>query len=72
MLHNLYSTKYYHIDQIKKDEIDRECNIGIREINTKFSLEIPKGRDHSIDQDIDGRTWTGLIWLRIDTNGRLL
>jgi hypothetical protein len=32
----------------------------------------PKGRNHLEDLVIDGRAWTGLIWLRIGTGGRLL
>jgi hypothetical protein len=28
MLHVVYSTKYYHIVQIIKDRVDRECSIG--------------------------------------------
>jgi len=53
--------------------------------NTVFWLENLKGRDHSEDLDIDGRiilerilgkyggdVWTGFIWFRIRTNGKLL
>jgi hypothetical protein len=54
-------------------------------IHTKFMFERLKGRDHLEEAGIDrrmiltwalnkqnGRMWTGFIWLRIWTNGRLL
>jgi hypothetical protein len=53
--------------------------------NTKFLSENLKGRDHSEDLGTDekmiselilgklgGKVWTGCIWLRIGTSGRLL
>jgi hypothetical protein len=52
---------------------------------TKFLSEKLKGRYHSEDLGIDGKIilewalgkqsgklWTGCIWLRIETSGRLL
>jgi hypothetical protein len=52
---------------------------------TKFLSENPKGRDHSEDLGVDGRSilkcilgkvggkvWTGFIWLRIGISGGLL
>jgi hypothetical protein len=57
----------------------------IEEIHTRFWLENCKGRNHLEDLDIDGKlllelilekwdgkVWTGCIWLRIGTSGRLL
>jgi hypothetical protein len=54
-------------------------------MHTKFWLENLKGRNHSEDLGIDGRiilelilgensrkVWTGFIWLRTRTSGRLL
>jgi hypothetical protein len=51
-------------------------------MHTKFWLEKVKGRDHSKDLGGDRiiilkwieihRVWTGLIWLRTGTSGRLM
>jgi hypothetical protein len=54
-------------------------------MNIIFSLENLKGRDYSEDLDIDEKiksectlgkqganVWTGFIWLRTRTSGRLL
>jgi hypothetical protein len=55
-----------------------------REKCTRFWWESPKERDHSDDQDIDGRMgsewiigrlagrWIGFDWLKIGTGGELL
>jgi hypothetical protein len=52
---------------------------------TRFCLENLKGRNHTADLGVDGRillewilqkydgkVWTGMIWHRIETSGRLL
>jgi hypothetical protein len=54
-------------------------------MHTKFWLENLKGMDHAEDIGVDGKitlerilekyvrkVWTGCIWLRIGTSGRLL
>jgi hypothetical protein len=54
-------------------------------MHTKFQLENLKGSEHSEDLGIDrkvilgwilrkerGEVWTGFIWLRVGTSGRLL
>jgi hypothetical protein len=54
-------------------------------MHTKFWPETLNGRDDSEDRSIDGKiilewilgkqggkVWTGCIWVRIQTNGRLL
>jgi hypothetical protein len=55
------------------------------EMHTKFWSENLAGREHSEDlgvdgriilelilEKLDGRVWTGCLWLRIGTSGRLL
>jgi hypothetical protein len=37
-----------------------------------FRLEKLKVRDHLEDLGIRGKVWTGCIWFRIGTSGRLL
>jgi hypothetical protein len=57
---------------------------GRREMHTGFKLRKLKERYHVDDQGVDGsvllkrilkksvgRAWTGLIWLRIRTSGRI-
>jgi hypothetical protein len=59
--------------------------LGRGEVHKVFWLGRPKGRNHLEDPGVDGRiilkwifkkcdgrTWTGLIWLRIGTSGGLL
>jgi hypothetical protein len=60
------------------------ARMGEKRIANRVLVRKPEG-EHQEDLDISGRTilkrilekkdgvvWTGLIWLRIETNGRLL
>ena len=73
-------------DQIKQNEMGWACGLYKGKKHThRFRWGNLRERDHLEDQGIDGRfisiqilkkydrrTWTGLIWLRIGTSGRLL
>jgi hypothetical protein len=72
--------------QVKEDKIVRGCiTYETWEMHTKFWSEDRKVRDQAEDLDVDGRkilewilgkqegeVWTGCIWLRMRTSGRLL
>jgi len=48
-------TKYYSGNQIKEDEMDRECSTHSRDEKcVQYLLENLEGRDHFEDPDIDG------------------
>jgi len=79
-------TKYYSGDQIKMNDLDGACGMyGRKERCIQgFSGEM-RERNQLEDLGIDGRIilkwmlrkwggglWTGLIWLKIRTGGRLL
>jgi hypothetical protein len=82
------SAKYNYNDQIKEDEMDRECSTNEEKRNAyrilvgKTGGKRPLGRPRrrcvdNIKIDLreigwDGMVWTGSIWLRIGTSGGLL
>jgi hypothetical protein len=74
-------------NEIEKNEVGGACSAygGKREVHTVFLWGDLREGDHLVDPGLDGRiilkwifkkcdgwAWTGLIWLRIGTGGRLL
>jgi len=79
-LHNLTLHKYYEGDQVKEGDMSGEMRNAYTVLVGK-----PEGRDPSEDLGVEvriilqwilgrqgGKVWTGLIWLRLGTNGGLL
>jgi hypothetical protein len=70
--------KYYYGNQIKEDEIGETCSAhGRREKCIQNFCRKPEGKRRQdklewILEESNGKMWTGFIWSRIGTSGRLL
>jgi hypothetical protein len=72
----------YYSDQVEEEEIGRVCSMHGKSEMCKILVRKPEGKRPQ-DIGIDGRiilkwilrkqrVWTGFIWLRTGTTGRLL
>jgi hypothetical protein len=72
-LHNLYcSPNIIRVIKLRMRWAVHVARMGEIRNATKFLLEKLKRRDHLDHLGVNGRVWTGFIWLRIGNSGELL